>query len=111
MFHSDLGDHTAFPGLAAVSRAAFDSLFSAVSRGAAAGTFVQRPAIELAVMAWSSVHGLASLIIDGRMHNPHGPTASAQELGRIVNDLLLVGLLPRALGERPAQRPGRAQPG
>jgi AcrR family transcriptional regulator len=95
MFHADLDDHSAYPSLAAISAATFGSLVSAVTRGVAAGTFIAREPMDLAVMSWSTVHGLASLIVDQRMQNPAGPTPSSEALALTIVELLMTGFLPR----------------
>lgn len=93
MFHSELGDGMSYPELAAVGPAAFDSLLKLVTQGAASGAFVKRPPMELAVMAWASVHGMAMLIVDGRM----GPTnrQATKALATLVGELLHSGIQPR----------------
>jgi len=95
MFHGDLGDHTAYPTLATVGGQSFQALVSVITRGIAAGDFVGRTPLELAVMAWSTVHGLATLLVDERMPSPAATPAMPTDLAHRVVDLLLTGLLPR----------------
>jgi AcrR family transcriptional regulator len=94
MFHHELGDHRAYPSLNQVADAAFHSLLDAVTRGVEQGTFRRRPPRELAMFAWSTVHGLASLLIDGLLAaDSPDPKQDPAALSEMILDCVVRGLL------------------
>ncbi len=94
MFHPELGDHANYPTLIKVADEAFASLLDVVARGVEQGVFRRRPPQELAVFAWSTVHGLSSLLIDGLLAK-RGPEQRPEpkELAALVVDDVLRGLV------------------
>lgn len=95
MFHSELADLKDYPDLQAIAGRSFNSLLDCVARGVEKGVFAKRDPMELAVMAWSTVHGLATLLIDGRVAHPDGAPIDGGSLARTVTDLMMVGLTVR----------------
>lgn len=79
------------PSLAAASEGAFGVLVETISRCIEARVVVRRPPAELALAAWSMVHGLASLLVDGMLGGAGDPEA----LARGVTAHLFDGLAPR----------------
>jgi len=66
MFSAELVDKSRHPSLQAASRAMHDFLVQCIEEGQRQGFFVEGDPLELAFAAWSLVHGLAVLLIDGR---------------------------------------------
>src|SRR5579859_5179363 len=58
---------TAYPDWLAAGQHAFDRLLGVVEQGQRAGRIVSGEPRELAVAAWSQVHGLATLLLDGQL--------------------------------------------
>lgn len=96
MFHPELGDRAAYPGLMKVGDEAFASLLNAVTAGVDQGVFLMRPPLALALFAWSAVHGLASLLIDGLLHaegEAQRPMSDPEQLSALVVDCVLRGVV------------------
>jgi hypothetical protein len=53
------------------------------------------PAADLALSAWSSVHGLSALLVEGVLDRP------AHEAAEMVTRDLFLGLGPRSVSQRP----------
>ena len=88
MFRNDsCGSPLSEPGqqLQSASRSAFDYLLEAVAAGQLAGTVAPADPQELALAAWSGVHGLALLLVDGPLEV--GGTVQATT-NSVVNRLL-----------------------
>jgi hypothetical protein len=96
MFHGDLGDLTDYAGLKQIAAKTFESLLGCVTRGVAAGVFVKGEPLQLAVMAWSTVHGLSMLLVDGRVAHPGAQSVDGAMMARSVTDLMMTGLLGRS---------------
>jgi AcrR family transcriptional regulator len=86
MFASDRA--RPYPELDAAAACAFGVLVSTLQRGVDAGALVQRPAAELAIPAWSIVHGVAHLLLDGHLAG----AGTSDELARLVTTHLVAGL-------------------
>ena len=89
MFRKDLVEPAAYPSLQEVARRTFDRLFAAVSD--CLGSSAKAEAMPLSITAWSLVHGLASLWLDG----PLGNTEFGKEFGGKGID----ALSDKAIGE------------
>ena len=99
MFSAEVVDKSRHPSLSAASRAVHDLLVRCIAEGQEQGFFVEADPLELAFAAWSLVHGLAILLIDGR-----GMGRRPAELIEPVVARLDTGLFPRSKRERPARR-------
>jgi len=77
--------------LAAVKEETFRLLLAAIANCQATGVVREGPPEELAVAAWSAVHGLASLLVDGALRRP-GRKASVEDLARLVTRTLMDGM-------------------
>jgi AcrR family transcriptional regulator len=82
MFRKDLVEPEAYPSLKEVSQRTFDRLFAAV--GDCMESSSKAEAMSLSITAWSLVHGLASLWLDGPLSNKE----FVKELGRKGIDTL-----------------------
>ena len=85
------GARTDGSSLAAVKEETFRLLLAAIANCQAAGVVREGPPEELAVAAWSAVHGLASLLVDGALRRP-GRKASVEDLARLVTRTLMDGM-------------------
>lgn len=94
MFDPALGDHSNYPALKKIADAAFASLLAVVTRGVEKGCFLNRPPLELAFFAWSAVHGLSTLFINGLMAaDPSSTQIDPAQLSELVTDCIVRGLL------------------
>jgi AcrR family transcriptional regulator len=94
MFGPELADRSAYPSLAEAAAEAFTLLVAAIADCQKAGFAREGDPEEFAVTAWSTVHGLSALIVNGQMG---GRDAPIDELGERVTQNLFLGL-----GQRPA---------
>jgi len=104
MYGAGQGDAAAFPAMIEAGRGAFEVLMGTVEAGVCAGDLREEPIPSLSLAAWSIGHGLASLLVEGKL----GPDAGRpEELARLVTGLLLHGLAP-AEKDRSRARPKAA---
>ncbi len=94
MFGPRLNEDGRFPSLEAPIAAAFGLLTETLARGVEAGVLVDRPVRELAISVWSTVHGLASLILMRKVR------VKREKLPDYVDEVL--GPLLRGLRRDPA---------
>ena len=71
---------------------AFGLLVASLIEGQKAGEVREGEPMPLALMAWSLVHGLASLLVDGQLQHLGEGEAKAEELAVFQTHLLLEGL-------------------
>lgn len=76
------------PALQHAADAAYDELVALIDTGQAAGVLRAGDAGALAYVAWATVHGLASLLVDGQMEQPD----DVERLARLTARTLLEGL-------------------
>jgi AcrR family transcriptional regulator len=79
--------------LAEASERAFNSLLSLIESGKAAAVFRDEPTEELALAAWSMMHGLAMLIIGGQLQTREGDQCGPQQISRSIGRFLMEGIL------------------
>jgi len=89
------------PDLLRARGAAHQASMEIIAEGQAAGLLRAGDPMELALVLWSSMHGLAVLLTEGQLGRFDRPV-QATAVARHVSGLLLEGLLPR-----PAASPGR----
>jgi AcrR family transcriptional regulator len=77
------------------ARAAYDVLLEAIRTSQEEGFVAAGDADALALTAWSSVHGLSVLVIDGLLRPAVLPNGGAGDLAELVTETLALGLLPR----------------
>jgi AcrR family transcriptional regulator len=92
MFGPEVADRSRYPGLKESSERSLELLARMIRS-------CQRPdliggvdAKELAVAAWATLHGLATLLVDGQLDEPHGTDAELQAVTNRVADVLYRGL-------------------
>jgi AcrR family transcriptional regulator len=83
MFGPEISDKSAYEGLHLASLAAYEGLRSAVRRCAEAGFFGEDELEVRAMRAWSLVHGLASLFLDGQLGGNRDEAARREFLARV----------------------------
>jgi hypothetical protein len=64
-----------------------------INNGKREGIFLDRDTIELAVAAWSGIHGLTQLISGGHLNRLAATEQQVESLGKMVCRLLLTGIL------------------
>ena len=95
MFGAEVPDKAAHPSLKEAGDRTFDMLVQAIAQAQAAGRVREGDPREVAVAAWSLVHGLSALLVDGRLADVARSPKDAQRLAERVTGLLMVGLAPR----------------
>jgi AcrR family transcriptional regulator len=81
-----------FPSLHAAADRAFRALLDAVIAGQETGAVRPGDPRDLSILAWSAVHGLAMLWIEGAVVGPADPATTIDHLAKLVADMLLRGL-------------------
>lgn len=95
MFGSEVPDKAAHPALKEAGARTFDLLVQAIADCQTTGQVRSGDPVELAVAAWSTVHGLAALLVDGRLNEHARSPAEAERLAGRVTEILRTGLAPR----------------
>jgi len=94
MFHPETKNVEDNPLLLAVAGATFETLVQSISENQKLGRFIDGPPLELAMFAWSLVHGMATLYMN---NNFKGPLSIAmtepQHCIQKLNELAETGLL------------------
>jgi len=94
MFGSEVPDKAVHPGLEAAGTRTFSLLVQAIAECQAAGQVRSGAPEELAIAAWAIVHGLAALLVDGKLKAHAGSVEAAERLAHTVTDLFMLGLAP-----------------
>jgi AcrR family transcriptional regulator len=83
------GEAPLYPGLEEAGGEAFQTLVTCIEEAQAAGKMRPSDTLRLAVAAWSRVHGLAMLLVDGQLSMLEvGPEKAAETASRVCHDLL-----------------------
>lgn len=94
-FRVMFGPHFAKPadheGLSKEGGTAFGLLLQSITEGQQTGELREGEPLSLALMAWSQVHGLASLLVDHQLEQGQG-LSKAEELALFQTRLLFEGL-------------------
>lgn len=93
MFGRELADREPFPALRDAARAAFEALVQGIAEAQRAGAVRDGDPRELGLTAWCAMHGLSTLLLDGRLGALYD--AGADELAATVGSHLYRGLAPR----------------
>ena len=88
MYGKEARRRTQYPHLQAAADAAFAELVEIIETYQAGGTIKSENSHALAYIAWSTVHGLASLFVDGQMRYPD----DVEALARLTTTILLEGM-------------------
>src|SRR6202043_1609738 len=92
----EIADKAASPGLRAAAERAFAPLIGGITDAQRAGRVRRGDAEEMAVAAWSLVHGLSALLIDRQLARRVTTAREAEILAGRLSRLLQTGLAPRA---------------
>jgi AcrR family transcriptional regulator len=95
MFGSEVPDKAEHPALKEAGERTFALLIQAITECQAAGQVRAGAPEELAVAAWSIVHGLAALLVDGKLKDRANTPAEAERLAHTITDCVMHGLAPR----------------
>ena len=96
MFHPDLKIDGSHPRLANFGAKTFSYLHECVKLNVESGNFREQNIEELAVAAWSIVHGLAVLAVNGSLNPlPNGIAFQRKDTSLIVANIIMHGLLVR----------------
>jgi AcrR family transcriptional regulator len=92
MFGREMADRRASPNLRRLATETFNMVVDAISDCQRSGLArAEEPAADLALTAWSSVHGLSALLVEGVLDKP------AHEIAEMVTRDLFLGLGPRSV--------------
>lgn len=92
MFGTLMARSEEYPDLKSACDEGYGVLLSTIEEGQEAGVFCEGEVELLAVAAWSQVHGLAHLAIDGVLEKKQPEGFSLSELAYAVGERLLIGL-------------------
>ena len=95
MFGSEVPDKAEHPALKAAGERTFSLLVQAITECQAAGQVRAGDPEAFAVAAWSIVHGLAALLVDGKLKDRASTPAEAERLAHTITDCVMLGLAPR----------------
>lgn len=93
MFGRELADREPYPVLRAAAKGAFDALVEGMTEAQRAGVVAAGDPRELGLTAWCAMHGLSTLVLDGRLQAMYG--RSVGDLVATVGTILHRGLGPR----------------
>lgn len=95
MFGPEVPDKSAHSSLRAAAEQAFGLLVAAVGDCQRANQVVPGDPVELAIAAWSAMHGLSALLVDGKIRAYAGSAREVERLARRMARTLIDGLAPR----------------
>lgn len=90
-----LVDIPKYPSLHVAADKAFNALLGSIVAAQAAKAIRAGDPTEHALVAWSTVHGLAMLWIDCALGGPSGAPRSIEDLAAAASEMLVRGLAPR----------------
>jgi AcrR family transcriptional regulator len=94
MFHPEVAERSGRPALAEAAETAYTLLLAAVRDAQRAGEVRAHETHDLALGAWSLVHGLAALAVDGLLASKGFSTTNPVDLAAAITDQLYRGLRP-----------------
>jgi len=80
------------PGFLQASRVVNELLVEVIETGSGLGVFRKRDATELALVAWTSMHGLATLLIAGSLDTDSNDTEQLKKLVRGISRNIFYGI-------------------
>jgi AcrR family transcriptional regulator len=92
MFGSEVPDKAAHPALEEAATRTFGLLVQAITECQEVEQVRGGDAQTLAVAAWSIVHGLAALLVDGKLKNHARSPAAAEQLAQTVTGIFMHGM-------------------
>jgi hypothetical protein len=91
MFAPEVADKVAYPTLAEAAAEAFGLLVDVIAECQRAGKVKEGDPKELALAAWSMVHGLSALVVDRQLSELY--PVKVEEMARSVTQRLFDGLV------------------
>lgn len=91
MFH--YYDPETYPAQSVAALHAFGHLVGVIEYGQASGLFIDAHADDLAMTVWALLHGLASILVAGKLPGPPEATPPPQVMTRVSVERLLQGIL------------------
>lgn len=95
MFGPEVSDKERWPAVRDAGLRAYQVLLDAISVAQRAGILRGGDPADIALGHWAMVHGIASLIVDGRVSDRLAAAGGAGALGRMVAEQLSLGCAPR----------------
>jgi AcrR family transcriptional regulator len=92
MFGVELGDKRRYPALLEADQAVFDLLCSAIGRAQACGDLPAGDPARMGMVAWSMLHGVAALEVDGQLDRAGVSEGLVEEFAARVIRTALAGL-------------------
>jgi hypothetical protein len=96
MFGEDVSDKSDFPSLRVAADGLMGIVTSAVVEGQRSGQVRAGDPLDVALMGWSIVHGLASLTVAGTLGRYAHAGSSIEEMAKGFIEMMKVGLAARA---------------
>lgn len=94
MFQPAVADRSDRPGLQEAADAAYELLLEGVRAAQDAGEIREHATRDLALGAWSMVHGLAALAVDEQLRGKGFSATRAVDLADALTDQLFLGMRP-----------------
>jgi AcrR family transcriptional regulator len=89
MFAAELGDKRRYPGLLAEDQAVFDLLRAAIQAAQRAAELPAGDPVRMGMVAWSMLHGVAALAVDGQLERAGVRVEQLEEFaGRVIGTAL-----------------------
>jgi AcrR family transcriptional regulator len=85
-------DYSAYPSLHAAADRTFATLLESIGAGQEAGVVRRGDPAELALLAWSTVHGLAMLWVGCALQGPAGDAFTVDQLADAATEMLVRGI-------------------
>jgi len=95
MFGPQVADKRRCPAVADAGMRAYQVLVDAIAAAQRVGAIRPGDTADLALAHWACVHGIASLIVDGRLQDRLAAAGGAGALARMVAEQLSLGCGPR----------------
>ena len=95
MFGGELGDKRRHPGLLHADQAVFDVLCGAIGEAQEGGELPAGDPAGMGMVAWSMLHGVAALVVDGQMARAGVRGERLDEFTRRVLETAIAGLQHR----------------
>ncbi len=93
MFGGGLCKDDFSPGLQEAGQRAFGGLMHIIENGQKAGIYKPMETRSLALVAWTSVHGLSMLITAGHLQDESGSAEQIDSLAKTITSTVLTGML------------------
>lgn len=103
MFGSEVGDKRLYPALTHADQAVFDLLCAAIRSSQQTGDMPMGDPARMGMVAWSMLHGVAALVVDGQMERAGVRDEQIDEFAKRVARTANAGLRQWPAGESRAK--------